>query len=81
MAKKIKKKYSNIFTAKVNDYNRITIPKHLAEKFGIERGDLVTIAILEVNKVGMIEVTIFPADIDKKAADYEEIANYIGGEK
>lgn len=67
-------KYSNIFSAKVGDNGRITIPKAISDSYRIKRGDIVTFAVLEITKITDIKiVNIASKDIDKNAGDYEEI--------
>ena len=68
------KRYSNVFTVRVNENNRITITKAVAEKFRIKQGDIVTVAILEITKIDDIHVVdIFPKNVDVDAADYDEL--------
>lgn len=49
-----KHKYSGIFSAKVNNYNRITVPKNTVNIFDLRPGDTVTLAILSVVRKGEV---------------------------
>ena len=68
------KKYSNIFTVRVNEHNRLTIPKTIAKKYNIKQGDVVTVAVLEITKVSnYTTMEVIPKKVDENAADYDEI--------
>ncbi|RLF44976.1 MAG: hypothetical protein DRN17_03435 [Thermoplasmata archaeon] len=68
------KKYANIFTAKVTKYGRITVPKEQAEIFGIQSGDMVVLAILNVIKVKDECVEIIPVSKrSRNIANLEEV--------
>jgi len=67
-------KYSNIFTGRVGDNGRITIPKAIIDTFKIKKGDIVTLALLEITKLSDIKViNISASRIDSDAAEYEDI--------
>ena len=72
------KRYSNIFTVRVNEHNRLTIPKAIAKKYNIKQGDVVTVAVLEITKVSdYTTIEVIPKKVDRDAADYDEIYNEI----